>query len=151
MKLIVKTLSETAQIPVYGSGAAAGLDVRSDEDCVIEAGERKCINTGICIEWIKNDENDENPEEFYLHLCPRSGLAVRQGIQIGGGIIDSDYRGELKVIIFNSGNEEFIISRGDRIVQAILTRIIRFSEIVLQSELSETQRNQSGFGSSGIK
>ena len=151
MKLIVKTLSETAKLPSYGSSAAAGLDVRSDEDCVIGAGERKCIGTGICIEWIKNDENDENPEDFYMRIGARSGLAIKKGINVFGGIVDFDFRGEYKIILHNSGNEEFIVNKNDRIAQLLLTRITRCSEIVLQTELSQTERGEGGFGSTGIK
>jgi dUTP pyrophosphatase len=151
MKLIVKTLSDTAQAPSYGSGTAAGLDVRSDEDCIIEAGGRKCVSTGICVEWIKNNENDENPEDFYMRIGPRSGLAMKKGINVLAGICDFDFRGEYKIILHNSGNEEFIVNKNDRIAQLLLTRITRFSEIVLQTELSKTERGEGGFGSTGVK
>lgn len=151
MKLLIKKLSETVQMPVYGDEYAAGLDLRSDEDCVIEAGKRKCIKTGLSIQWIKNNEDDEEPEKFYLRLAPRSGLAFRQGIDIFGGVIDFNYRGEIKAILFNSGEEDFVIEKGDRICQAILTRIERFDEIEFVNELSETERGEGGFGSTGVK
>lgn len=151
MKLIVKPLTKTASLPIYGDDYAAGADVRSDEDCVVEAGKRKCISTGISAEWCKSHENDENPKKYYLKLCPRSGLAYNHGIDLFAGIIDFNYRGEIKVILFNSGEKDFVIERGDRICQAILTRIEKFDEIVLSNELSNTERGEGGFGSTGVK
>jgi dUTP pyrophosphatase len=151
MKLIVKQLTETAQIPTYGDEFAAGLDIRSAKDYIIEPKQRECISTGIAIEWIKNNENDENPENFYMRIAARSGLSVKNNIDLGAGVIDSNYRGEIKVVLINNGTEKFIINTGDRIAQGILTRIIRFDEIVLQTDLSETIRGEGGFGSTGIK
>jgi dUTP pyrophosphatase len=151
MKLIVKILSNSAVIPTYGSSAAAGLDLYADEDCEIEKGGRRCISTNICIEWVENNQHDENPINFYLRIAPRSGMCVRNGIQTGAGVIDYDYRGEIKVVLINHGEHTFTINKGDRIAQAILTRIIRFSEIILQDELTETDRGKSGFGSTGNK
>lgn len=151
MKLLIKKLSETAQMPIYGDEFAAGCDIRSDEDCIIEAGKRKCVKTGLSIQWIQNNEDDEKPENFYLRLADRSGLAFRYGITILAGVIDYSYRGEIKVILFNSGEDNFVIEKGDRICQGILTKIERLSENEFVDELSETKRGEGGFGSTGVK
>jgi len=151
MKLLIKKLSETVQMPVYGDEYAAGLDLRSDEDCVIEAGKRKCIKTGLSIQWIKNNEDDEEPEKFYLRLAPRSGLGLKKSIDVACGVIDFSYRGEIGVVLINNGEEDFIINKGDKIVQAILTRIQVFSDIEFVDELSNTQRSNGSFGSTGVK
>lgn len=151
MKLIVKPLTETAVIPTYGSNFSAGLDLRADEDCVVEAGKRMCISTGISLQWIKNKEDDEEPENFYMRIASRSGLTIKNGINVGAGVVDADFRGEVKVILFNHNDIDLIVNKGDRIAQAILTRIERFDEIVLSNELSNTERGEKGFGSTGIK
>lgn len=151
MKLIVKKLSETSKPPLYGDELAAGADLYANEDCIIKPGERACIGTGIAIEWVKNNKYDEEPESYYMKLSSRSGLSKNFGIEIGAGILDPSYRGEIKVMMFNHGEKEFIVSHGDRICQGILTRITRFSEIEFVDELSETERGQGGFGSTGTK
>lgn len=151
MKLIVKKLSETAELPVYGSELSAGLDLRASEDKSIAPNERTCVKTGIAVEWIKNNENDEEPSQFYLRIAPRSGLSVKNGINILAGVVDYPYRGEIGVVLINHGDKEFIIKQGDRIAQAILTRCEIFTEIELSDELSETQRGAGGFGSTGTK
>jgi dUTP pyrophosphatase len=151
MKLIVKKLSETALAPKYGDPGAAGADLYSDEDCVIESGKRKCVGTGICVEWIKNNEHDEEPEQFYLRIAPRSGLSVKSGINVLAGICDVSYRGEIKVVLINHGDTDFIINKGDKIAQMIITRITKFDEIEFADELSATERGEKGFGSTGTK
>ena len=168
MKLIVKTLTDDAIIPTYGSVDAAGLDLYASSDYLILPNTRDCISTGIAIEWARSNEfqdkfqdkfqdefqdkfQDENPENFYMRIAPRSGLAYKHGIDVGAGVIDFGYRGEIKVILFNHGDNEFIIKKGDRIAQAILTRIIRFSEIITSDTLSDTQRGSGGFGSTGTR
>lgn len=151
MKLIIKTLSPSALVPTYGSEYAAGLDLYADSEHVVQPNSRVCVSTGIAVEWVKNNENDERPEDFYLRIAPRSGLSFKYGIDVLAGVIDVDYRGEIKVILLNSGDKEFIISKGDRVAQAILTRIIRFSKIEQVDTLSGTQRGEGGFGSTGTK
>lgn len=152
MKLKVKTINSNAKLPTYGSICSAGIDLSSCEDYVIQANSRQAISTGICLEWTKNNENDnEEPSDYYLRIAPRSGLALKNGIDVLAGVIDCDYRGEIKVILQNNGNENFIITKGDRIAQAILTKISRFTEIILTDILEDTIRGEGGFGSTGIK
>lgn len=98
------------------------------------------VSTGISVAF----SND-----VYLRIAPRSGLAAKHGIDVLAGVVDSDYRGEIKVILVNHGKERFIISPGDRIAQMILERIktAMFSEV---SSLSDTARSSKGFGSTGV-
>lgn len=151
MKLKVKTLDSTAKIPTYGSEYAAGLDLYSNSNYTIKSNTRECISTGICLEWVQNSDSDENPKDFYLRIAPRSGLAFKNGIDVLAGVIDYDYRGEIKIILQNNSNDNFVITKGDKIAQAILTRITRFSEVTICDELSNTLRDVGGFGSTGTR
>lgn len=149
MKLKVKFLNSEAKKPTYGSDYAAGLDLYSCYNYTIKPGSRECVGTGIGLEWVKNNELDENPTDFYLRIAPRSGLSFKNGIDVMAGVIDYDYRGEIKVILLNTGDCDFKITKGDKIAQAILTRIIRFNEITESDTLEDTTRGEGGFGSTG--
>lgn len=151
MRLNVKFIDTNAKIPIYGSKYAAGLDFYACADYIIKSGSRECISTGICLEWIKNNELDENPDDFYLRIAPRSGLSYKNGIDVMAGVIDYDYRGEIKIILLNTSDEDFLISKGDKIAQGILTKIIRFDEITITNSLENTNRGDGGFGSTGLK
>lgn len=151
MKLKVKIIDSSAKLPTYGSDFAAGLDLYSCCNYTIKPNSRECISTGIALEWVKSNEFDEKPEDFYLRIAPRSGLSLKNGIDVMAGVIDYDYRGEIKVILLNTSDKEFAVSTGDKIAQAILTRIIRFNEITTCENLEDTQRGEGGFGSTGIK
>ncbi|KAL7716723.1 Deoxyuridine 5'-triphosphate nucleotidohydrolase [Entamoeba marina] len=135
----VKKLSEDAILPTRGSEKAAGLDLYSTIDFQIEAHSRQIIPMGISIEI---------PTSCYGRVAPRSSLTFNYGIDVGGGVIDEDYRGEIKVILFNHSNEIFNGKKGDRIAQLIIEKIENCS-VVQVHDLSDTQRNQNGFGSSG--
>jgi dUTP pyrophosphatase len=119
---------------------AAGYDLYSTCDLSINANERAIVETGIAIEM---------PEGVYGRVAPRSGLAVRSGISVGAGVIDRDYRGELKVVLFNQGSESFDVKKGDRIAQLVLERheMLEIEEVGL---LEETHRGEGGFGSTGV-
>tara|TARA_B100001996_G_C18520145_1_gene538933 strand:- start:277 stop:714 length:438 start_codon:yes stop_codon:yes gene_type:complete len=138
--LRVKKLKYDAIIPSRGSPLAAGYDLYSTCDLSINANERAIVETGIAIEM---------PEGVYGRVAPRSGLAVRSGISIGAGVIDRDYRGELKVVLFNQGSESFDVKKGDRIAQLVLERheMLEIEEVGL---LEETHRGEGGFGSTGV-
>ena len=151
MKLKVKILDTGAKLPTYGSEYAAGLDLYSAENYIIKANSRECVNTGIALEWVKNNVFEENPKDFYLRIAPRSGIALKNGIDVMAGVIDYDYRGKIKVILQNNSDMDFVIAEGDKISQAILTRIIRFSDIMLCDTLDDTVRGDGGFGSTGTK
>jgi len=141
MKLKVKKLNNEAIIPAYQSDEAAGFDLHSIEDVIIKSGERKLIGTGLAFEIERGYE---------MQIRPRSGLAYKHGITVlnSPGTIDSDYRGEIKVLLINLGNEDFEIKKGERIAQAVIAPVVQaeFEEV---DELSDTKRGSSGFGSTG--
>jgi dUTP pyrophosphatase len=143
MTLSVKLMSPNAQIPTYGSGYAAGLDVYSAYDYTIPSHTRMMINTDIAMSWEGDDAMN-----YYLRVAPRSGLALKN-IDVAAGVCDYDYRNSIKVILVNHGNEDYQVKRGDRVAQLILEKIKRFNHIVIVDELTETQRGQNGFGSTG--
>ena len=151
MKLNIKYLSNDAILPTYGSKYAAGLDLYSSDNYLIKSNSRTCVNTGLALEWVKNNDTDENPEDFYLRIAPRSGLSFKNGIDVLAGVIDYDYRGEIKIILLNTSDTDFVITKGDKIAQAILTRIIKFTEITTSDELNDTSRGEGGFGSTGTR
>jgi len=132
-------LSEHAKAPTRGSAVAAGYDLYAAEDMVIEAGKRACVKTDIQIEV---------PDGTYGRVAPRSGLAAKHGIDVGAGVIDKDYRGNVMVLLFNFGDSAFNVGRGDRIAQLVLEKI-SMAELEELPSLDETDRGEGGFGSTG--
>lgn len=145
MKLNIKKLNEFAKIPTYGSDYAAGLDIYSAIDIDVLPNTRKLISTGISISW-----NGEDSKNYYLRIAPRSGLSVKNNIDIGAGVVDYDYRGEIFICFINNGNSEYSIKKGDRIAQGILEKISRFDVIQEVNQLEDTNRGNGGFGSTGL-
>jgi deoxyuridine 5'-triphosphate nucleotidohydrolase len=139
--LSIKRLSDQATLPKRGSEFSAGLDLASAEAKVIPAGERALVKTDLAIAC---------PADTYARIAPRSGLALKKGIDVGAGVIDADYRGPVGVILFNWGKEDFEIKVGDRIAQMILEKIV-LPEIVETDDLPETVRGAGGFGSTGVE
>ena len=132
---------EGLTLPAYATPGAAGMDVLAAEDVTIAVGARHAVGTGLSVAI---------PQGFEIQVRPRSGLALKHGISVPNtpGTIDSDYRGELKVILINHGSEAFAIARGDRIAQLVLAPVTQaqWEEV---AELDETQRGAGGFGSTG--
>ena len=128
-------------LPAYATPGAAGMDVVAAEDCTIASGARHAVATGFALAI---------PQGYEIQVRPRSGLALKHGITVPNtpGTIDSDYRGEVKVILINHGSEEFAIARGDRIAQLVLAPVVQalWNEV---EELGETDRGSGGFGSTG--
>jgi len=151
MKLLIKKLYPDALIPSYGSDGAAGLDLCAYKAHIVPAKTRKLISTGISIQWVSKNDNrkNEKPEDYYFRIAPRSGLTVKHCIEIGAGVVDSDYRGEVKVCFINNSDSSYPITHGDRIAQGILERIKRFDAVEVVDELIETSRGEGGFGSTG--
>ena len=150
MRLNIKTLHPDAQVPTYGSSAAAGMDLFSTKDILVTAKTRVLVPTGISVSWESSYGLDETPEKYYLRIAPRSGLSVKHSIDIGAGVVDSDYRGEIFVCFINhSENKDYQIQKGDKIAQMILTRFEQFSEVALVDDHSVTERGVGGFGSTG--
>ena len=137
----IKLLDELATVPQRGSSAAAGYDLYAVEPVIIQPNTREVIRTGICLEI---------PRGFFGQIAPRSGLAVKSGIMTMAGIIDPDYRGEIKVVLYNSDSaQKFVILPGDRIAQLII-KFCYPANFEVVSELSDTTRADGGFGSTGI-
>ncbi len=134
-----KPLTENATIPTYGSEDAAGMDLYAAETVTVPAGEHRLIKTDIAMAI---------PQDFYGRIAPRSGLAYKKGIDVFAGVIDSDYRGNIGVILFNSASEDFVAEQGDRIAQMIITPYER-AALVPVEVLPETVRGSGGFGSTG--
>jgi len=137
--------SEGVNLPVYKTPGSAGADVCAyiTEPVTLKKGERSIVPTGLFFEI---------PEGYEIQVRPRSGLAAKNGVTVLNtpGTIDSDYRGELKVILINLGNEDFVINNGDRIAQIILAPVVQAAFEVVDA-ISETERGQGGFGSTGVK
>ena len=132
---------ESLALPAYATPGAAGMDVLAAESVTLAPGARHAVATGFAVAI---------PPGFEIQVRPRSGLALKHGISVPNtpGTIDSDYRGELKVIVINHGPDAFTIARGDRIAQLVLApiTIAAWNEV---AELDETARGAGGFGSTG--
>ena len=130
-------------IPKYATQGSAGMDIQAaiDKPIILKPRERILIPTGFKVEI---------PENFEIQVRPRSGLAIKHGISVlnSPGTIDSDYRGEIGVILINHGDTDFKINPFDRIAQIVVTQIIKVN-IIKNDDLSKTQRGSGGFGSTG--
>ena len=137
----VKTVNCNARIPFKSYPGSAGYDIFSIESVTIAPGSRLLIRTGVSLEV---------PEYYYIRVAPRSGLSVR-GIDVGAGVIDSSYRGEVKVLLINNSKEFYNVQEGDRIAQLIMERCGNADITILEEydELSMSERGENGFGSSG--
>jgi dUTP pyrophosphatase len=133
--------AEGLDLPRYATAGAAGMDVLSAEEVALAPGARHAVATGLSVAI---------PPGYEIQVRPRSGLALKDGISVPNtpGTIDSDYRGELKVILINHGAAAFAIARGERIAQLVLAPVTRaaWDEV---AELDETERGAGGFGSTG--
>ena len=143
VKVLIKKLSPEVQLPSYKTSGASGMDLMAyiNSSIIIKPKTSSLISTGLSIAF---------SEDYEIQIRPRSGLAAKNNISVLNtpGTIDSDYRGEIKVIIYNHGNNDFIINNGDRIAQMILTPVIKM-ELDETSDLPETIRGKGGFGSTG--
>jgi dUTP pyrophosphatase len=139
-KIYFKKLHNDAVIPTRGSAFSAGLDLSSVESVTIAPSERAFVATGLATII---------PNNTYLRIAPRSGLAAKHGIDVLAGVVDSDYRGEIKVILINLGKDTFEINPGDRIAQAILEQCV-LADVETVEDLTDSDRGAAGFGSTGI-
>jgi dUTP pyrophosphatase len=141
--VLVKRLpgNDDLPLPAYATDGAAGMDAVSAEDVTLAPGARHAVATGLALAI---------PAGYEVQVRPRSGLALKHGITVPNtpGTIDSDYRGELKVILINHGSEPFEVRRGDRVAQLVLAPVTRASWLEV-AELDETSRGEGGFGSTG--
>lgn len=140
--IIVKVKSSASiSLPEYATEGSSGMDLRAAEAAVIASGCVGCVGTGLYLEM---------PLGCEAQVRPRSGLALKHGVTVlnAPGTIDSDYRGEVRVILINHGKEDFHIEPGDRIAQIIFASVIQVS-LVKAEELNSTERSSGGFGSTG--
>ena len=144
MKIKVVNKSKN-ELPSYKTSGASGMDLRAnlDDPMIIKPMEISLIPTGIFVEI---------PEGYEIQVRARSGLALKNGISLvnGVGTIDSDYRGEIGIIVINLSKEDFIVNDGDRIAQMVVAKYERV-DLIEVDDLTETERSSGGFGSSGIK
>jgi len=145
-----KKLDPKAEVPQYMSEGASGMDVRAClttcngpvlNSIVIYGGQRIAVSTGLSVEI---------PKGYEIQVRPRSGLALKSGVTVlnSPGTIDSDYRGEIKIILVNLGNDIFVVQDGDRIAQLIVAPVV-WADVEEVVELGETDRGIGGFGSTG--
>lgn len=141
LRLVVLPHGEGLPLPSYQTAGAAGMDLASAVDLLLEPGARASIPTGLLVAI---------PEGHEGQIRPRSGLALRHGVTVlnAPGTIDSDYRGELCVLLVNLGAEPFAVTRGMRVAQLVLAQVARLP-LLVSSELDETGRGVAGFGSTG--
>ena len=132
------------QLPSYESKSAAGMDIRAalGESITLKPGERTLIPTGLQMAL---------PHGYEAQIRPRSGLAIKHGITMlnSPGTIDADYRGEVKVIAINHGQEDFVVNHGDRIAQMVIAPVVQLNVQEVEN-LDETERGEGGFGSTGV-
>ena len=135
-------LGQGLPLPAYATAGAAGMDVVAAEDVLLAPGGRHAVATGLALAI---------PQGYEVQVRPRSGLALKHGISVPNtpGTIDSDYRGELKVILINHGAEAFAIARGDRVAQLVLAPVVRAAWVEV-ADLDATARGAGGFGSTGV-
>ena len=145
VKVFIKKLNPSVQLPSYKTSGASGMDLMAfiEKPIELKPGKSCLVPTGLSVAFSK---------EYEIQIRPRSGLAAKKNISVLNtpGTIDSDYRGELKIILFNHGEKDFIINNGDRIAQMVLVPILKmeFEEV---DNLPDTVRGQGGFGSTGKK
>ena len=143
VKVLIKRLSPEVELPSYKTTGASGMDLMAfiKSSIIVQPKNSYLIPTGLSLAF---------SEDYEVQIRPRSGLAAKNNISVLNtpGTIDSDYRGEIKVIIYNHGNEDFVVNNKDRIAQMILTPIVRM-ELQEADELPKTIRGEGGFGSTG--
>jgi len=143
VKVLIKKLHPDVKIPSYKTKGASGMDLMAylDKSINLEPGKSCLVPTGLSIAF---------PEKYEIQIRPRSGLAAKNNISVLNtpGTIDSDYRGEIKIILFNHGNENFIINNNDRVAQMVLIPVIKI-ELEETNELPKSIRGDGGFGSTG--
>tara|TARA_B110001450_G_scaffold500_1_gene626 strand:+ start:120 stop:557 length:438 start_codon:yes stop_codon:yes gene_type:complete len=143
VRVLIKKLNPAVELPVYKTSGASGVDLMAfiEEPIKIKPNSSCLVPTGLSVTF---------SEDYELQIRPRSGLAAKNSITVLNtpGTVDSDYRGEIKIILFNHGKEEFTINNKDRVAQMILTPVVKIDFEVV-NDLPDTLRGESGFGSTG--
>jgi len=142
-KVLIKKLDPAVTLPAYKTLGASGMDLKAfiKESICIKSKKSSIIPTGLSVAF---------SQDFEIQIRPRSGLAAKNSISVLNtpGTIDSDYRGEIKIILYNHGNDDFIVNNGDRVAQMILAPVVKI-ELQESTNLPETIRGEGGFGSTG--
>ena len=136
----IKKLLENAVIPTKGSEGAAGYDLYATDSYTLKPGERRLFKTGISMAI---------PSHMYGRIAPRSGLAYKSGIDVMAGVIDSDYRGDIGIILVNLGHEDFVVKSGNRIAQFIFESLAYVDYFTEVNDLDDTVRGDGGYESTG--
>jgi dUTP pyrophosphatase len=138
----LKILAESVNLPKRATKGSAGMDIEANENVVIAPFARALVSTGLAMQI---------PEGYEVQLRPRSGLAIKHGVTLlnSPATIDSDYQGEVKVILINLGNEDFHVVRGMRIAQMVISKVIDAEIKVVKEEFAASERGSGGFGSTG--
>jgi len=148
-----KKLNDEAVIPEYSTQGASGMDIRSIEDKSIDPGKVAIVSTGLSCEMITDPSDNIYISGFpEIQVRSRSGLAAKHGVIVANspGTIDSDYRGEIKIILLNTSDIPFKVNKGDRIAQLVVNLLPKV-EVSCNNELSDTDRGEGGLGSTGVK
>lgn len=142
MAFYFSSLNEKAIVPQRATSGSAGYDLSACEEAIVPPRSRMMIDTGIVVQF---------PSDHYARVAPRSGLTLKKGLDVGAGVIDSDFTSSIRVILFNHTDEPFVVNIGDRIAQLIFIKIstpeVKFVDY---SELNKTERGTNGFGSTGV-
>lgn len=138
-QLGIKLITDNATLPTRGSPLSAGVDLYSAYDYIIQPGEKELIKTDLSVQI---------PQGYYGRIAPRSSVAWKHHIDVGAGVIDNDYRGNIGVVLFNHGKKPFIIAKNDRIAQLIMEKCC-IPKIVKLDLIDDTARGKGGFGSTG--
>ena len=141
VKIKIKKLHKDAVIPHYNHDGDAGMDLYSVEDVILWPNEPVAVSTGISVEL---------PKGYVALVWDKSGLSLKEGIKTMAGVMDSNYRGEYKIVLMNTTNQYYYIDKGDKIAQLLIQPIIQ-AEVEEVKELSETSRGSGGFGSTGMR
>ena len=144
--LKVKLLHEDAKLPVRAHDSDAGLDLFSIEDAVVKARGRLLVKTGISIQLPFG--HIELPFGYYGQVASKSGLSVKHGIEVGAGVIDEGYTGEVMVMLYNHSDDDFEINKGDKIAQ-LLVKPVSYCDVQQVNYVSDSYRGNGGFGSTG--
>ncbi len=141
MKIQIKKLKESAKLPTYAHATDAGADLYSAEDITIPAGQRVLVSTGVAMAI---------PDGYAGLIWDKSGISAKSGVTTMAGVIDSGYRGEIKVLLYNSSNEDYKVRAGDKIAQMLFQKVEQ-GEFEDVQELPDADRGDAGFGSTGIR
>lgn len=140
MKIKIQKLNPEAKIPNYAKPGDAGMDLYSAQDLILKPGERTLVGTGIKMEL---------PDGYASLIWDKSGIAGNFGIKTMGGVIDATYRGEYKIVLINLSKKDFIVKKGIKIAQILIQKVEQ-AEIEIVENLSETERGENSFGSTGL-